>query len=517
MNIRTCILMAAGLVFTACASKPVTEGLSTEVDLPTLSLTLWSTKTELFLEYPPLVQGGQAAFAVHLTDLATFLPLPEGKVTLELESDGKVERFEGMTPSRPGIFHLEATLGKAGTYRATLRVTASKLEDLHHLGELIVYEHQGAAMERARGSKDQEEIIRFLKEQQWSSEFATEVAAPRRIQDSIVFPAVVKPRGGGEGSVISPVRGRLLKSPIPPAQGQKVRAGEVVASVSPFTSAPQDQAALQLDLAQAETDLAQTLQQRARLEGLLAERAIPARRIEEGKAEEAKARARVEAARARLSQFDRTRTGTVEDTSATSFQVRAPLDGIVTALSAVTGGAVEAGQEILHIMNIDRVWVTAEVPEVQAGILRGRPTAELEIPGTPRGISVPGARGKILRIGSFVDPESRRIPVIIDVFNEDGLLRIGQSLSVRLGIGEAAERVCVPSSALVDDGGRPVVMVQLAGESFQRRAVRTGSAGLGYVQILEGLQPGERVVSKGAYLIRLAALSTQIPAHGHVH
>ena len=116
-----------------------------------------------------------------------------------------------------------------------------------------------------------------------------------------------------------------------------------------------------------------------------------------------------------------------------------------------------------------------------------------------------------------MDPESRRIPVIFDVANHDDLLRIGQSLSVRLGTGEAAERVSVPLSAVVDDGGRPVVFVQVAGESFQRRAVRTGPTERGYVQILEGVQPGERVVSKGAYSIRLAALSTQIPAHGHVH
>src|SRR5437867_4345371 len=102
-------------------------------------------------------------------------------------------------------------------------------------------------------------------------------------------------------------------------------------------------------------------------------------------------------------------------------------------------------------------------------------------------------------VGRIVDPESRRIPVIFDVANHDGLLRIGQSLFVRLGIGEAAELVSVPVSAVVDDGGRPVVFVQVAGESFQKRAVRSGPTEQSYVQILEGIQPGERVVSKGAY------------------
>ena len=75
----------------------------------------------------------------------------------------------------------------------------------------------------------------------------------------------------------------------------------------------------------------------------------------------------------------------------------------------------------------------------------------------------------------------------------------------------------VPESAIVDDGGRPVVFVQLEGEKFARRPVTLGNRESGYVQVLEGVRPGERVVTRGAYLIRLAAMSNQIPAHGHVH
>jgi cobalt-zinc-cadmium efflux system membrane fusion protein len=75
----------------------------------------------------------------------------------------------------------------------------------------------------------------------------------------------------------------------------------------------------------------------------------------------------------------------------------------------------------------------------------------------------------------------------------------------------------VPSAAVVDDAGRPIVFVQREGESFERRAVTVGIRSGGLVQVTEGLKPGERVVTKGAYLVRLAALSTTVPAHGHVH
>jgi multidrug efflux pump subunit AcrA (membrane-fusion protein) len=101
--------------------------------------------------------------------------------------------------------------------------------------------------------------------------------------------------------------------------------------------------------------------------------------------------------------------------------------------------------------------------------------------------------------------------------NRPPRLQIGQSVGLRLFVGEEEARVAIPESAVVDDGGRPVIFVQSSGESFERRPVRLGSREEGYVHVLEGVEPGERVVHRGAYLVRLAAMSTQIPAHGHVH
>jgi multidrug efflux pump subunit AcrA (membrane-fusion protein) len=75
----------------------------------------------------------------------------------------------------------------------------------------------------------------------------------------------------------------------------------------------------------------------------------------------------------------------------------------------------------------------------------------------------------------------------------------------------------VPASALVDDAGRPIVFVQTAGETFERRPVTVGAREGELVQILAGVKPGERIVTTGAHLVRLAALSTSVPATGHVH
>ncbi len=118
----------------------------------------------------------------------------------------------------------------------------------------------------------------------------------------------------------------------------------------------------------------------------------------------------------------------------------------------------------------------------------------------------------------MLDPETRSLDLTfaLDAAVAD-TAPLGEAVHVRLALGDERELLSVPESALVDDGGAWVLFVQREGETFERRMVRTGRRAGGYVAILAGVDAGEQVVTEGAYLVRLAALSTQIPSHGHVH
>jgi multidrug efflux pump subunit AcrA (membrane-fusion protein) len=95
---------------------------------------------------------------------------------------------------------------------------------------------------------------------------------------------------------------------------------------------------------------------------------------------------------------------------------------------------------------------------------------------------------------------------------------IGQGVTLRLITAPRGIEVAVPADAVVDDAGQPIVFVQTGGESFERRPVKVGGPREGgLVHILAGLEAGERIVIRGAHLVRLAALSPQTPGHGHVH
>jgi len=125
--------------------------------------------------------------------------------------------------------------------------------------------------------------------------------------------------------------------------------------------------------------------------------------------------------------------------------------------------------------------------------------------------------GRLVSVANFVDPETRTVKVIYELANQRRRLAVGQAVTLGLFGQSTQEGPAIPESAIVDDGGRPVVYVQTGGESFERRPVTLGGREGERVLVTSGVTPGERVVTEGAYLVRLASMSTQAPAHGHVH
>jgi len=120
-------------------------------------------------------------------------------------------------------------------------------------------------------------------------------------------------------------------------------------------------------------------------------------------------------------------------------------------------------------------------------------------------------------MGSSVDPKTRPLPLVYEVPNPEGRLRIGISLYVYVETARAEETLVVPTSALVEEDARTVAFVQLGGETFDKRDLTLGIRDGPFVQVLSGLSEGERVVTKGAYAVRLSSVSTTIPAHRHSH
>ena len=496
---------------TACSSPDVeTADLEPVDETPPVVETRWTERTELFVEYPPLVAGATSRFAIHFTDLATFEPVRAGRAVVRLTGAADTE-FTVDAPGRPGIFGVDVTPERAGRYRLELVLDAPGVNDRHDLGEVTV---RTAAEAEALMIAEVEEdgAIPFLKEQQWVLDFATVPAHRREMAESLVIAADIEPRTGGHVDVTTPVAGRLASDlPVRPV-GSRVVRGDTLAEIIPHSTHGEDRPELELAVAEARNALELARAERARVERLVEAGALPARRTLEVQLAERTAEARLTAADAHLSQLDNTRTGEGEGARNIRFVLHAPISGVVAESDATSGASVEEGARLFEIVALDRVHIVGSLPEAALARVDELVGAELEVPGLP---SV--ALDRLVAVGRVLDRQSRTVPIIYELSDPDRRLAIGQAVSLRLFVTAATDAVTVPDSAIVDDAGQPVVFVQVSGESFERRAVQLGNREAGLVQITGDIARGERIVTRGAPLIRLAALSPQVPAHGHTH
>jgi RND family efflux transporter MFP subunit len=503
-------MIVVSVVTAGCNRSAAPEAAPEEAEA--LSVTKWTEKTELFAEYPPLAVGSTSRFAIHLTRLDTFDALPEGSVEVRLEGGStQPEVFRVDAPSRPGIFGVDVEPTHAGKRELVIVLRSSGLDDQHRVGRVDVHPSAEAARRAASAAGEETAGISFLKEQQWSLDFGTALVKEQALRESIRVPARLEARPGGAADVVAPIDGRLTRV-AEVALGASVSRGQELARLLPPPSAPADLPQLQGARAEAQTALGLATRDRARAERLTSAGAAPAKRLDEARAAEEQARARLTAAEATLAQYNAARTGGTTDAEGL-FVIRAPVSGVIARRDAATGANVSAGSALFRVVDAAQVHVVGQIPEAEATRARLAHAAEIEIAGEPDRIPT----GRVVSLGKVLDPQSRTLAITFAFDNRTLGLPVGQAVFLHLLMDSTAPRPVVPAAAIVDDAGRPIVFVQREGETFERRAVTLGPRSGDLVQITEGIKVGERVVTKGAPLVRLASLSTSVPAHGHVH
>lgn len=174
--------------------------------------------------------------------------------------------------------------------------------------------------------------------------------------------------------------------------------------------------------------------------------------------------------------------------------VRAPASGFVLAKDVVEGARVQSGQDLYRIGNLDKIWVTAEIWELDA------PWVEV---GQPAWMELAYQQGHVLDgtvsyVYPTLDPETGSLTVRLEFANPGVRLKPGMSASVAIQHRTRQDVLVVPEEAIVHEGMRRHVLVDLGEGRFERRPVTTGLAGDGGgVEVLSGLAEGERVVVGG--------------------
>jgi RND family efflux transporter MFP subunit len=471
-------------------------------------LTHFTDRTELFVEFPRLVVGEPSAFAAHLTTLADFRALSAGKVTVRLTGgDQPDEVFSVDKASQPGIFRPEAVPKHAGDRELSIEVVTSEFSVTHALGPFTVHADRKAA--DAEPAPHDDEGIAFTKEQQWKVDFATSEVVTRPIRTAIAATGMLRARPDGEAQITAVAAGQIQSAGAFPRLGQPVKKGQLLAYLVPRMGGETDLATLRAaaNKARVERDLAQ--QELTRMEALYREEAVPEKRVLAARAAAALARAELSATQQRLGQYGGAGGG---------IPVRAPVAGTLADVRVSPGAFAQEGALLFHIADRSRLWLELRVPESDAARLASPSGAAFKVAGKEASVEIiAGKNGKLVAVGGVVDATTRTVPVVFEFTPGELALPIGMAVQAQVFAGGARDAVAIPASSVLDEGGMSVVFVMTGGESFERRQVRLGAREGDWVEVLDGLTPGSRVVSRGAYLVKLASTGTAQIGHGHAH
>jgi cobalt-zinc-cadmium efflux system membrane fusion protein len=182
----------------------------------------------------------------------------------------------------------------------------------------------------------------------------------------------------------------------------------------------------------------------------------------------------------------------------------APIAGVVVDRQVGPGQYVQAGAATpqFTIADTSSVWLLANVRETDAAVVKLGQSVEVHVPAYPNRIF----KARLTYVSAVVDPVTHRLPVRAEIGNRDAALKPEMFANFRILTSDASESPAVPQSAVVYEGAAAHVWVVAADGLLSLRSISTGRSNDGLIEVLEGLKPGENVVTKGGLFIDQAAV-----------
>ncbi|MBA2078073.1 efflux RND transporter periplasmic adaptor subunit [Rhodanobacter sp. PCA2] len=309
----------------------------------------------------------------------------------------------------------------------------------------------------------------------------------RQAPHELEFPATVEADPAHMANVLPALAGRVVELHVD--LGQQVQRGQLLAVID---SGDLAQAYADADKARDALNLAGKTLERAR--GVQQAGGTATKDLEAAQSGYVQAQAESRRAQTRLAALG---GSAAAKGGARPMQVRAPIAGTITALSVAPGMYVnDATTPMMTIANIDRLWITAQVPEDALGQVARGQAATASVPAWPGRVF----RGAVASVGAVLDPASRRDPVRIAIDNADHALKPGMYARAGIAVAQPAQ-VFVPESALLMNNDSTTVFVEVAPWMFERRAVELSYDESAGARVLKGLEAGDRVVVAGGVLL----------------
>jgi membrane fusion protein, heavy metal efflux system len=289
----------------------------------------------------------------------------------------------------------------------------------------------------------------------------------------------------------SPVSGRILKLLV--FEGQQVKSGAVLAMLHST-----DLSDTQLALIKAASQQGLATAAEARAQQLVAADVIGRAELERRRAELLQATTEAASRRTQLRGLGMTE-GQIHhlETSrklSADYPIVAPRSGIVLKREITIGQVVQPADAAFTIADLSNVWIVANVPEEDGGLLHREMEVEVRVPALPQ----QKIKGHLSFVSPIVDPATRTVEVRMDIANPTGLLKPDELASMTF-TGHTDRKLTVPDAAVVREENKDYVFVQSAPQTYVLREVSLGEEGNDRRIVLGGVKAGEHIVTEGAF------------------
>lgn len=487
------LLLAISMVGCQGAEKELEDS----EDELVLSHTIWTDKTELFVEFQPLIVGKETRFAAHFSEMKHFKAITEGKVVVSLVKGKTGIRHQVDAPASPGIFKPVLTPKKTGIYDLIFDITTPGLKDRIVIKNVEVFASLEVAKKKIQPEEEAPNEITFLKEQAWKMEFANAPVVKRTIYDVIKTGGKILPSQGDEKTISATTSGIVIYTSNGLRIGSEVSQGQ---SLITITGGDLTNNNVKKNYLQAKSNYTREKSNFERKRELYDSKAI-------AKSEYEEALRSYELAESEYLNL-------AANFSGNGKVIKSDLSGYIKTLFKSEGEYVEAGEPLAVITQNKKLTIVADVNQSDYSKLNGLISANFQFDGSTH--TLEEYNGKLLSYGKSVSSEHPKIPVYFELDNAGNLLS-GGFIEVWIKTNQKDLALTIPVKAVMEEYGTFSVFVQNSGEGFAKREVLLGVSDGINVEILSGLKEGERVVTEGAYQVKMASMSGQVPAHGHSH
>lgn len=463
--------------------------------------TAYSNDFELFAEADAFIVGEKANVLSHFSTVPDFKAVEKGKISITLVVNGKEAKQTLNEPTRKGIysFDIQPQIAGSGTLKFEISNDKGNFEVI--IPKITVYkniEDAHEAFEKIVVSKTNTTV--FTKEQSWKIDFATALPSSEPFGQVIKTTALVQSLPSNELVISAKANGMVVYSSDNISEGIEIYAGQPLFTISGSDLAENS---LGVKFAEAKNNFEKAKSDYERAKELAKDKIVSEKDLLSSKNQ-------FENAKAVYDNMNK-------NFSPSGYRISSPQAGFVKQVFVKNGSYVEAGQPVLIVSQNKLLTLKAEVPAKYTSILHNIKTANIKSLDGKSLYSLEELNGKILSYGKSGNNDNFLVPVHLQIEN-NGSFVSGSFVEVYLKSYSPGLSLIIPNSSLLEEQGIYFVWVQITPELFEKREVTIGGTDGIHTEIKGGLSNSERIISRGAMLVKLAQATGSLDAHsGHVH